>query len=218
MHDDAAGLANRRRGWRIATIWCEPAAVVAPAESRGFAHQHRSGRRRRVWGGARWPTGIHQQQANLPSSEKQELPLAPKAASHAARWEGRHGRTVVRPACLESQAASDGSRRVMSKTATRAGTEIVTVPGPAGTVRPDRPRVIGLSAVGGCARQGSGLRRHRSFNRPLSPTSVSIRTHAYGVRCSRALSSLLSLDAPNAQWPAASLVLAPILNLRGRSR
>lgn len=30
--------------------------------------------------------------------------------------------------------------------------------------------------------------------------------------------SLLSPATPNAHWPVASLVLAPILNLRGRSR
>lgn len=45
-----------------------------------------------------------------------------------------------------------------------------------------------------------------------------IRTHAHGVRLSRALRWLLSLDAPNAHWPAASLVLAPSLYLRSRSR
>ena len=63
-----------------------------------------------------------------------------------------------------------------------------------------------------CARRGR--RRHRFANTALSPPAVLYPPMHCGVRRSRAL----SLDAPNAQWPAASLVLAPILNLQGRSR
>jgi hypothetical protein len=79
-------------------------------------------------------------------------------------------------------------------------------------VTPERPRVIGLSAMCSAGlvadRQGANMSDMGWTPLPireLSPQGVTIQTHAYGVRPSRALSSLLRLDLPNAHWPAACL-------------
>lgn len=220
--------------------------MVGPAESRGFAHQHRPGRR-----GRRGRRGVgrcalalanapnrptwqftQQRKSGLCRLERCLLPLAPKACVRhgwTGSWEGRHGRETrssdrrgaLRVSTPEPAGSSSGFRRepmrddAAEQCVRNAGTEIMTDPAPRGTARPERPRVIGLAAMEVRRRGGA---RTPLVSRELSPRRVSIQTHAYGVRSPRALSSLLSLDAPNAHWPAASLVLAPILNLRGRSR
>lgn len=86
-------------------------------------------------------------------------------------------------------------------------------------VRGDNTTTRGRAAKShraGCVRRGAKKDTARQYT--AFTARRNIRPHAHGVRLSRALSSALSLDAPNAQWPAASLVLAPILNLQGRSR
>ena len=138
----------------------------------------------------------------------------------------RHGGRDFCRTKLSREKASDESRRVMMKVVDvatlevrihirtpHAGTEVTTDPAPREVpVTPERPRVIGLSAMcsAGWVADGQGANRRDMGwtplpNRPLSPQGVTIQAHAYGVRPSRALSSLLSLDTPNAHWPAASL-------------
>jgi hypothetical protein len=104
--------------------------------------------------------------------------------------------------------SSDESRRVTMEHATQPV-----------AVRGDNTTTRGRAAKShraGCAHRGAKKDTARQYS--AFTARRNIRPHAHGVRLSRALSSALSLDAPNAQWPAASLVLAPILNLQGRSR
>jgi hypothetical protein len=66
MHDDAVGSSQSRGGLDECDVWYEP---VNPAETRGFAHQHRQ--LRATTGGA-WQYAQHaicprQQEAQQPS-------------------------------------------------------------------------------------------------------------------------------------------------------